>query len=389
MSPNTLTDHARTAGSRGILHVVDSLERGGLERLVHDLAVAQQRRGHRVAVFSINQTGGFITELQAAGVPVIVGDKQGTLDLQVLQKLRQAVQEHRIDTVHAHNFVPSYYAAAALLGMRHRPSQVVTCHDMGTRLSNRRLRWLFKWSIRRSQGVAMVGKQVHDRFIRDGYVPAHKAMTLLNAVPVEDFGITAERRATARQALGLSADEVVVGCVGRLVELKNHLGLIRQWPDVLTRHPRARLVLIGEGPLRAQIEQLIADLGLGDRVMLAGIRSDVSQLLPGLDVFALPSFTEGVSIALLEACATGLPALASRVGGNVEVIQDGVTGRLFDVDDPSALRDALLQLVGDASLRESLGQRARQWVREHASMAALCTRYDRLYQDAQDAAQRR
>lgn len=387
MSPNAPLDPTtRTAGSRGILHVVDSLERGGLERLVHDLAIAQQRHGHRVAVFSINQTGGFITELQAAGVPVIVGNKQGTLDLRVLQKLRQTVHDHRIDTVHAHNFVPSYYAAAALLGMRQRPSQVVTCHDMGTRLSNRRLRWLFKWSIRRSQGVAMVGRQVHDRFTRGGYVPEHKAMTLLNAVPVEDFGITPQRRATARQALGLSADDVVVGCVGRLVELKNHLGLIRQWPDVVASHPQARLVLIGEGPLRPQIEQLIAELGLGDRVMLAGIRSDVSQLLPGLDVFALPSFTEGVSIALLEACATGLPALASRVGGNVEVIQDGVTGRLFDVQDPSAMRDALRQLAGDAGLREALGQRARTWVRDHASLDTLCAQYDHLYHDA---AQRR
>lgn len=386
MSPTSLTDQAPTASRRGILHVVDSLERGGLERLVTDLAVAQRRRGHRVAVFSINQTGGFIAELQAAGVPVIVGNKQGTLDLQVLKKLRQAARDHRIDTVHAHNFVPSYYAAIALLGMRRRPPQVVTCHDMGTRLSNRRLRWLFKWSIRRTQGVAMVGQQVHDRFTRDGYVPAYKAMTLLNAVPVEDFGITPERRAAARQALGLSSNEVVVGCVGRLVELKNHLGLIRQWPDVIAKHPQARLVLIGEGPLRPQIEQLIGELGLGDRVMLAGIRSDVAQLLPGLDVFALPSFTEGVSIALLEACATGLPALASRVGGNVEVIQDGVTGRLFDVQDAPALRSALLQLVGDASLRASLGQQAQAWVREHASLAALCTQYDRLYHDA---AQRR
>ena len=384
MSSHASTTPTPNAGTRqrGILHVVDSLERGGLERLVHDLAVAQHRRGDRVAVFSINRTGGFIDELRAAGVCVIVGDKQGTLDLRVLRKLRQAVQTHHIETVHAHNFVPSYYAAAALIGMRPRPTQVVTCHDMGTRLSNRRLRWLFKWSVRRSQGVAMVGQQVHERFTRDGYVPSSKAMTLLNAVPFEDFGITPERRAAARLALGLSDDEVVVGCVGRLVELKNHLGLIRQWPAVLARHPRARLLLIGEGPLRPQIEQLIGELGLGDRVTLVGIRSDVAQLLPGLDVFALPSFTEGVSIALLEACATGLPALASRVGGNVEVIQDGRTGRLFDVQNPDDLRNALTQLVSDASLRQTWGQAARAWVQTNASLSALCAQYDRLYDES-------
>lgn len=382
MSPQVPSSPSASSRQRGILHVVDSLERGGLERLVHDLAVAQHRRGDRVVVFSINRTGGFIAELEAAGVTVIVGDKQGTLDLGVLRKLRNAVRAHRIDTVHAHNFVPSYYAAAALLGMSHRPTQVVTCHDMGTRLSNRRLRWLFKWSVRRAQGVAMVGQQVHDRFTRDGYVPAHKAMTLLNAVPVDDFGITPERRASARRALTVSDDELVVGCVGRLVELKNHLGLIRQWPEILARHPRARLMLIGEGPLRAEIERVIRELNLQDHITLAGIRSDVAQLLPGLDIFALPSFTEGVSIALLEACATGLPCIASRVGGNVEVIQDGQTGRLFDVQDPKALRDALIQLLGDASLRQLLGQQARRWVQDHASLAALCTQYDRLYDDS-------
>lgn len=382
MNPHVITDRSKANSTRGILHVVDSLERGGLERLVHDLAVAQHRRGQRVAIFSINQTGGFITELRAAGVPVIVGDKQGTLDLQVLRRLRQAVRDHRIDTVHAHNFVPSYYAAAALLGMRHRPSQVVTCHDMGTRLSNRRLRWLFKWSVGRSQGVAMVGRQVHDRFVRDGYVPASKAMTLLNAVPVDDFGITPERKAAAREALGVATEAVVVGCVGRLVELKNHHSLIRQWPQVLAPCPTAKLVLIGEGPLRPQLEQLIGELGLNGHVILAGIRSDVSSLLPGLDVFALPSLTEGVSIALLEACATGLPTLASRVGGNVEVIQDGRTGMLFDVDDTAALRKALLALMGDAGLRERLGAGARQWAREHASLDTLCAQYDRLYHEA-------
>lgn len=379
MSSDTITAPPSQTGVRGILHVVDSLERGGLERLVRDLAVAQHQRGQRVCVFSINRTGGFITELQAADVPVVVGNKQGTLDLRVLSRLRQAVREHHIDIVHAHNFVPSYYAAAAMLGMRHAPAQVVTCHDMGTRLSNRRLRWLFKWSIRRTQGVAMVGRQVHDRFVLDGFVPEHKATTLLNAVPIDDFGITPERRSSARTALGLSERDTVLGCVGRLVELKNHLSLVREWPAVLARHPHAKLVLIGEGPMRPQIESMIDQLGVRQQVVLAGIRSDVSALLPGLDAFALPSFTEGVSIALLEACATGLPCLASKVGGNVEVIQNDITGLLFDVNDAAALRSALLRLVGDADLRQRLGGNARDWVREHASLDSLCLHYDRLY----------
>lgn len=368
--------------STAVLHVVDSLERGGLERLVNDLAIAQHRAGGRVGVFSINRTGGYLDELQAAGVPVIVGNKQGTLDRRVLGLLRRTVEDMSIEVVHAHNFVPSYHAAVALLGLRLRPAQVVTCHDMGTRLSNRRLRWLFKLSILRTQGVAMVGQQVCQRFIRDGFVPADKAVTLLNAVPVEHFGITEPRRQSARQQLGLPADALVVGCVGRLVELKNHAALIRLWPKVLASQPQARLVLIGDGPLRDELQALARSLGVEASVVFAGLRSNVSELLAGLDVFALPSLTEGVSIALLEAGASGLPSLASRVGGNVEVVEHGRSGWLFDIGDEAGLLDGLLQLTGSASLRDQLGQGAQSWVRQHASLDVLRRHYESLYAQA-------
>lgn len=365
-----------------VLHVVDSLERGGLERLVNDLALRQQTDGWTSAVFSIQPTQGYRAELEAAGIPVIVGNKQGTLDFHVLRLLRDTVRRLGITVIHAHNFVPSYYAALATLGMRNRPAQVVTCHDMGARLSNRRLRMLFSWSLRRTQRVAMVGRQVHERFVRDGFVPAHQAVTLLNAVPVERFTLTPERRARARAELDLHDDDVVVGCVGRMFELKNHKGIIRVWPQVLAACPKARLVILGEGPLRERLTAQAAELGVTDRVTFAGLRTNVADLLPGFDVFALPSFTEGVSIALLEACATGLASVASRVGGNVEVIEDGVTGRLFDVQSDQGLVDALVPLLTDIEARQRLGARAQDWVRHHASLDALHWQYSELYRQA-------
>jgi len=365
-----------------VLHVVDSLERGGLERLVHDLALAQHRAGWTVAVFSIQATEGYRAELQAAGVPVIVGNKQGTLDVKLLALLRRTLREFRIDTVHAHNFVPSYHAALAMLLMPRKPALVITCHDMGTRLANRRLRTLFSWAVTRSQRVAMVGRQVFERFLRDGFVPASKAETVLNAVPVERFTLTAARRRQARLTLGLSDDALVVGCVGRLVELKNHVALIRLWPQVMQRHPKARLVLVGDGPLRDTLSQQAHLAGVAEHVLLAGLHPNVADLLPAFDLFALPSFTEGVSIALLEAAATGLPVLASAVGGNVEVVQDGVTGRLFDVKSEAALAAALLALLDDADARRAMGEAGRNWVHQHASLDSLHQHYGRIYRDA-------
>jgi glycosyltransferase involved in cell wall biosynthesis len=366
----------------GILHVVDSLEFGGLERVVTDLAITQQSHGHRVAVFSINTTTGFSSELQAAGIPVHQGHKQGTLDWNVIKSLRGAASGMQADIVHAHNFVPNYYAALSLLAWWGAPTLVNTCHDMGTRLSHKRLKFLFEASLKRTARVAMVGQQVFDRYIQSGMVSAHRADTVLNGIPIERFVATPERRQRARASLGLGQDDLVIGCVGRLVGLKNHRLLIRLLPDLIQAHPNLKLVIVGYGELHQPLETQAAELGLSSHVLITGQRSDVADLLPAFDVFALPSLTEGLSIALLEACATGLAVLASNVGGNPEIIKDGRTGLLVGSDDAPETKAALLKLLGDAALREKLGLAAQQWVREHASTEALHQAYDRFYRSA-------
>jgi glycosyltransferase involved in cell wall biosynthesis len=370
------------ASPLAILHVVDSLEFGGLERVVTDLAIAQQQQGHRVAVFSINATTGFSDELRRVGIKVIVGHKQGTLDRRVIHLLRQTARAMHADIVHAHNFVPNYYSAFALLGWWGAPALVNSCHDMGTRLSNRRLRWLFQGSLWRTARVAMVGQQVFDRYVQSGFVRADRAETVLNGIPVERFTSTPARRARARQLLDLPDQALVIGCVGRLVGLKNHRLLIGLMPELLAQHPSLRLVIVGYGELHTELEAQAKALGVSEQVLITGQRSDVSDLLPAFDVFALPSLTEGLSIALLEACATGLAVMASAVGGNPEIIKDGQTGLLVGVDDRNATQVALNTLLGDAALRARLGQAASTWVNANASSQALCQAYDGCYQRA-------
>jgi glycosyltransferase involved in cell wall biosynthesis len=370
----------RVAQSLRITHVVDSLEFGGLERVVTDLAIAQQAAGHRVQVFSINETTGFRSQLDAADIPVIVGDKRRSFDLQVLRLLRAAARAS--DIVHAHNFVPNYYAAFAMLGLHHRPALVGTCHDMGQRLSRRRLRWLYRWSLMHTARVAMVGQQVCDRFVQMGVVETTRAVTVLNGVPVEHFAPSLARRVAARTRIGLPNDVPVIGCVGRLVALKNHALLLAQLPALLRTYPNLRVVLVGDGPLRDILAAQIADLGLDRHVQLLGARTDIPDLLPAFDIFALPSQTEGLSIALLEACASGLTVLASTVGGNPEIIRHHETGWLVPPNDGAALQTGLGELLGNAQLRARFGAAARAWVVENASVEALRTAYDQLYATA-------
>lgn len=367
-----------------IVHVVDSLEPGGLERVTADLALAQQRSGHQVSIFSLQATEGFKPELLAANIPVIEGNKSRSLDLRLLKALRRWTLHQNADIVHAHNFVPNYHAALALLGTHgtRRPAQVCTVHDMGTRLQQRKLRWLFLSSLLRTQAVAMVGQRVHERFTSSGWVPASKAQTVLNGLPVERFNFPPEQRQRARQGLNLPPNALVIGCVGRLVPLKCHARMIEVFPTLLQQFADLHMVIIGDGPLRADLQAQIDALGLGERISLAGHHPQVASLLPALDVFALPSQTEGLSIALLEACASGLAIVATRVGGNPEIIHDGDTGLLIPPDDNASLSRALARLLASSDERATLGQSARNWVSAHASDSALLTAYNHCYSDA-------
>ncbi len=365
-----------------VLHVVDTLEMGGLERVVSDLAIAQHARGQHCLVFSLLATNGFRRELEEAGVPVVLGNKQGTLDRSVLTRLRQTLVGHSIDILHTHNFVPNYYAALASFALPVAPTLVNTCHNMGTRLHKRRLRWLYRASLLRTARVALVGDQVRDQLVNSGIVPAARAVTVLNGIPVERFGASPARRQLARAMLGLDEDDLAIGCVGRLVALKNHIQLIGLMPDLLLRHPRLKLVLIGDGPLADELAVRAATAGVSDQVILAGAQSDIAALLPAFDVFAQPSLTEGISIALLEAGASGLAMVASDVGGNAEIIGDNETGLLVPVADDAALAFALDRLLGDAALRRRLGGAASNWVRGHASIEVMRDAYDAFYRAA-------
>jgi glycosyltransferase involved in cell wall biosynthesis len=363
-----------------VLHVVESLDRGGLERVVCDLAIEQQRRGHFVEVMCLFTAGEFAADLKAAGLAVHVAGKKPGLDLAAMGRLRATARAGRHEVLHTHNPVANYYACMAMpLSWRSLPI-VNTRHNMGARNPADRREQLFRWSMVRTAKVAMVSPQVSRKFVDAGVVPAAKAAVVMNGIPVDRYVEANEvTRAAARQTLGLPAEGRIIGTVGRLVGVKNHALLLAAAAPLCHADAALRLVLIGDGELRGALMSQARDLGISDQLVLTGERADIPQVLPAFDVFAMPSISEGHSIALLEAACTGLPVVATAVGGNPEIVQDGRTGVLVPTQDAEALREALGALLSDAAHRQNLGAQARLWARDTVSLAAMTTRYDDLY----------
>jgi glycosyltransferase involved in cell wall biosynthesis len=196
---------------------------------------------------------------------------------------------------------------------------------------------------------------------------------IYNGVDTEVFrpGTTG---AEVRRELGCPPDAPLVGCVGRLDPIKDHETLLRAFDELRRRFPAAQLVCVGDGAERARLTRLA-----GPGVHLLGTRTDTPRLLQAMDVFALASRNEGISNTILEAMATGLPVVASRVGGNPELVVDGGTGRLFQAGDVDALAAALAEYLGDPALRAAHGEAGRDRCLERFSVDAMVRAYEDVW----------
>ena len=186
---------------------------------------------------------------------------------------------------------------------------------------------------------------------------------------------------TLREEYGLSPDSQIVGCVARLEAEKGHRTLLEAWPAVLARVPEARLLVVGEGSLRDDLERQAAQLGIADRVVFAGRRDDIPAVTAALDVAVLPSYREAQGLVVLEAMALSRPIVASNVGGIPEMIEDGVSGLLVPPHDPAALADAIARLLLDHPLADTLARNGHDVVHERFSAELMVRTVEDIYDD--------
>jgi glycosyltransferase involved in cell wall biosynthesis len=366
-----------------ILHVVETLEVGGLETMVVAMAAVQRQQGHDVQIVCLWREGALAEKARAAGVPVSTINKGPGLDWRSILRLRTKIREVRPDVLHTHNAMAHYYAVGAQLGLGLH-CVISTRHGNGAQSGADRIEQLYKLAMHATHYGVAVSRAGQKRFLETGVIPKAKARVVPNGIDLHGFISRTDERATALRAeLGLPPDVVTFGTVGRLNEVKRQVDLFEAARLRVDAGDRIAVVLVGDGPLREELEQACDRLVLRDHVRFMGVRKDVPMLLAAMDVFVLSSRTEGYSLALVEAASAALPIIATDVGGNAEIVGEGVNGLIVPPSQPKVLSKAMATLYADAAMRQRYGAAGREWAMREGTLETMCAAYERLYLHAE------
>ena len=375
-----------------IAHVIFALRAGGLENGLVNLINRMPPERYRHAVVCLTDHDGFADRIERDDVPILDLHKKDGHDLPLYGRLWAAFRHLRPAIVHTRNLVALEAQLPALAaGVRGRVHGEHGWDVQDLDGSNRRHLWL-----RRVVGPIVqrfIPLSAHsERYLLEQVgVPAGKITRIVNGVDAERFhpaghalpGDTTSPRTAPLPDAGFPPDALVVGTVLRMETVKDPMNLARAFVAALKRRPdlrpRLRLAMVGSGRLHEDVRAYLRDAGAEPLAWLPGHRDDTPEVLRALDLFVLPSRAEGISNTVLEAMATGLPVIATRVGGNPDLVVEGETGTLVPAENPEALADAILTYAADPALRQRQGARARQLVEERYTLDRMVQQYMDVY----------
>jgi sugar transferase (PEP-CTERM/EpsH1 system associated) len=367
-----------------IVHVVYHLAVGGLENGLVNLINRLPRERFRHAIICLTDFTEFRNRIQNPDVKVYVLHKRPGNDLRIYLKLWRLFRKLKPDIVHTRNLSTLEAQLPALLaGVPHRVhgehGRDISDLD-GTRRKYQLLRKLFSPLVHRYIALSLD----LERYLQDQVnIPASKITHITNGVDTEKFKPAAQRKQGILPGNFSVSGSIVIGTVGRMEAVKDQTNLVNGFIRLVNACPQGRnnlrLAIIGDGMLREPALSLLAAAGLGDIAWLPGERDNVPELLGAMDVFVLPSLAEGISNTILEAMATGLPVVATNVGGNSELLVNGATGLLVPRGNPDALAAAIRRYVDDPDLRRVHGASARRRCETEFSISAMVKNYQDLY----------
>ena len=341
-----------------ILLLANHFRTGGITTYLLTLIKGYAARGHQV--FVATSGGECAAEAEALGARhVLVPELKVKCECHpglftAVKALRRLVDEEKIDILHPQTRVTQ--SVAAMVGSFSRRPYVSTCHGF---FKANMSRFFFPlWGERVIAVSGPVGKHLN----RDLWVPLSKVVYVPNGVDSNKFfPATLEQQHALRQRFGVGTSPLV-GIIARLSDVKGHCYLIQAMNELVHGLPGVKCLIVGEGPLEQELKGQVHELSLEASVKFVPVSGHPAEILPAFDVFAMPSLQEGLGLSVMEAQACGVPVVASRVGGLVEAVKDGVTGILVPPRDHLALADALMKVLVDRNIASRFGLAGREWI---------------------------
>ncbi len=359
-----------------IVFLTTGLAYGGAEAQLGRVATRLKARGWEVRVISLMPPRAYVEELEAAGIPVFsLGIRQKLPSPRPILRLARIIREWRPHIVH------SYMVHANLLARLVRfiaPMPVLICSARNINEGGRLREILYRLTDSLCDLTTQVSQAGLERYVRVGAVPRHKIRYIPNGVDTECFKPNPESRLKIRGEM--EVDGFVWLAVGRFDPQKDYPTLLRSFAQVAHKDLNTVLLIAGDGPLRKAMESMARDSAIQKHVRFLGIRQDIPQLMNAADAYVMSSSWEGMPNALLEASATGLPIVATDVGGNREVVLHKKTGVLVPPKDPYALAQAMLRLMDmPEEERQAMGKAARNYIEANFSLDRVVDMWEHLY----------
>lgn len=377
---------SRQAAPRLVLHVLHRFDTGGLENGVVNLINHMPASQFRHAVLAIDRVEpAFAARLSRSDVQLLALNKPPGHAMKLYPRIWRLLREIKPSIVHTRNMaalevLPVAAAAGVLVRIHGEHGRDVEDMD-GTNKKQQFIRRLYSPWVHR---YVTVSKELQSYLVDRVGIQATRVHQIYNGVDTDRFHSAPDGRESIDSCPFQGPDLLVVGTVGRMQTVKNQTLLARAFVRALQLEPGAakalRLVMVGEGPLREQSRRIIDEAGLGALAWLPGERNDVAQLMRSFDAYALPSLAEGISNTILEAMASGLPVIATNVGGNPELVMDGVTGQLVASQDVDAMACAMLQLLHEPQRVAAMRSAGRSLALQRYSLSAMVTAYAELYE---------
>ncbi|NOQ14860.1 MAG: TIGR03088 family PEP-CTERM/XrtA system glycosyltransferase [Methyloprofundus sp.] len=367
-----------------IAHVIYRLGIGGLENGLINLINQMPVSKYRHMIICLKGSTQFRERLQRDDVQIIDLQKQDGQDWRSFVSLYKILLQYKVDIIHTRNLAAIEYQIPAFLArVKYRVHSEHGWDTFDPEGNNKKYQLLRRLISPLIKVFIPLSLHLQHYLIEKVGISEQKIIRICNGVDIKKFYPAKTRHPVADCPLSFDKKTVTIGTVGRMHGVKDQLTLVRAFIALLESNTeligQLNLILIGDGPLKQPAIELLENSRLQKYAWLPGERDDIAEIMRSLDIFVLPSQAEGISNTILEAMATGLPVIATAVGGNTELVKVGETGELVPPSDPEAMAAALLTLIADKQKRQQQGENSHQSILDNFSIQAMVNKYTEVY----------